>query len=229
MTPPRLDPPRLDPPWLTLDLARKMPVLSWSVNRPGLVRARRILWREVRNADLPEDLDVAAWLDAQLAAREARDAVCFLTSCDIAQFTQATAQADGITARAVATVGLSNAESVGTRLPSAIHGWGTINIAVEIGTGGNGGLTEAARIEALSIATQARTAAILAAGITLPTGPATGTGTDCIAIAAPAGSTRYAGLHTGAGEAVGRAVWGAVARGVTLWQASDVAREARHG
>ena len=225
MTPPRLAPPHLDPPWLTLDLAREMPVLSWSVNRPGLVRARRILWREVRNADLPQDLDVTEWLDAQLAAREARDAVCFLTSCDIAQFTVAMAQADGITARAVATVGLSNAESVGTRLPPAAHGWGTINIAVEIGTG----LSEAARIEALSIATQARTAAILAAGIPLTTGPATGTGTDCIAIAAPAGTTRYAGLHTGAGEAVGRAVWDAVARGVALWQASDMAREARHG
>ena len=220
-----MTPPRLDPPWLTLDLAREMPVLSWSVNRPGLVRARRILWREVRNVDLPEDLDVTIWLDAQLAAREASDAVCFLTSCDIAQFTVARAQADGITARAVATVGLSNAESVGHRLPPAAHGWGTINIAVEL----TESLTEAARLEALSITAQARTAAILSAGITLPTGPATGTGTDCIAIAAPEGGTRYAGLHTGVGEAVGRAVWDAVARGVALWQASDMAREARHG
>ncbi|MDZ7708792.1 MAG: adenosylcobinamide amidohydrolase [Roseovarius sp.] len=220
-----MTPPRLDPPWLTLELAHEMPVLSWSVNRPGLTRARRILWREVRNADLPENLDVTEWLDAQLAARDACDAVCFLTSCNIAQFTTATAQADGIHARAVATVGLSNAESVGTRLPPAAHGWGTINIAVEL----TESLTEAARLEALSIATQARTAAILSAGITLPTGPATGTGTDCIAIAAPEGDTRYAGLHTGVGEAVGRAVRDAVARGVALWQASDMAREARHG
>ncbi|MFB9148368.1 adenosylcobinamide amidohydrolase [Roseovarius ramblicola] len=225
LDPPRLDPPRLDPPWLTLDLATDMPVLSWAVNRPGLVRARRILWREVRNADLPEHLDVVTWLDAQLAARGATDAVCFLTSCDIAQFTTAEARADGIRARAVATVGLSNAESVGHRLPAAAHGWGTINIAVEIGAG----LTEAARLEALSIATQARTAAIMAAGIRLPTGPATGTGTDCIAIAAPDGDTRYAGLHTGTGEAVGRAVHTAVARGVALWQATGTIRRARHG
>jgi len=225
MTAPRLDPPRLDRPWLTLDLAGEMPVLSWAVNRPGLVRARRILWREVRNADLPEHLDVAHWLDAELAAHGAPDAVCFLTSCDISQFTTAEACADGIHARAVATVGLSNAESVGHRLPPATHGWGTINITVEIGAG----LTEGARLEALSIAAQARTAAIMAAGIALPTGPATGTGTDCIAIAAPAGDTRYAGLHTGAGEAVGRAVHAAVARGVTLWQSRDTISEARHG
>ena len=214
-----------DHPWLTLDLGADMPVLSWAVNRPGRVRARRILWREVRNADLPEHLDATDWLDAQLAARAARDAVCFLTSCDIAQFTEGHAEADGITAHAVATVGLSNAESVGTRLPRAAHGWGTINIAVEIGAG----LTEVARLEALSIATQARTAAIMAAEIRLATGRATGTGTDCIAIAAPEGATRYAGLHTGAGEAVGRAVLEAVARGVALWQARDMATGARHG
>ncbi|MGR3481375.1 hypothetical protein [Salipiger marinus] len=43
-------------------------MLSWALNRPGYVRARRILWREVRNADLPPDLDVRAWLAAELDA-----------------------------------------------------------------------------------------------------------------------------------------------------------------
>ncbi len=216
---------RHDHPWLALDLGAHMPVLSWAVNRPGLVRARRILWREVRNADLPEDLDVAAWLDAELAARGASDTVCFLTSCNIAQVTEATACAEGIRARAVATVGLTNAESVGTRLPPAAHGWGTINIAVALSEG----LTEGARLEALSIITQARTAALMQSGLRLVTGPVTGTGTDCVALAAPEGATRYAGLHTATGEAIGRAVLDAVARGVVLWQASDAAREARHG
>jgi adenosylcobinamide amidohydrolase len=217
--------PTLDHPWLELDLGREMGVLSWAVNRPGLVRARRILWREVRNADLPEDLDVEAWLARELAARGASDAVCFLTSCDIAQVCEARAEAEGLHARAVATVGLSNGESVGHRLPPERHGWGTINIAVQI----EAGLSEGARLEALSIATQARTAALMGAGLHLPTGPLTGTGTDCIAIAAPEGDLRYGGLHTALGEVVGRAVLDAVARGVTLWQASDAAREARHG
>jgi hypothetical protein len=81
----------LDRPWLTLDLGTEMPVLSWAVNAPGLVTARRILWREVRNADLPEDLDVESWLAQQLAARDAQDAVCFLTSCNIADFAEARA------------------------------------------------------------------------------------------------------------------------------------------
>jgi adenosylcobinamide amidohydrolase len=203
-----------DHPWLSLDLGAEMPVLSWAVNRPGLVRARRILWREVRNADLPEGLDVEAWLTRELAAR-----------CNIAQVCESRAEAGGIRARAVATVGLTNAESVGTRLPPAAHGWGTINIAVALSEG----LTEGARLEALSIITQARTAALMQSGLRLATGPVTGTGTDCVALAAPEGATRYAGLHTATGEAVGRAVLDAVTRGVVLWQASDAAREARHG
>lgn len=214
-----------DHPWLTLDLGAEMPVLSWAVNRPGLVRARRILWREVRNADLPEGLDVEAWLTRELAARDALDAVCFLTSCNIAQVCESRADVDGIRARAVATVGLSNAESVGTRLPPAAHGWGTINIAVQLSEG----LTEGARIEALSLVAEARTAALVQSGLRLPTGPVTGTGTDCIALAAPEGATRYAGLHTATGEALGRAVLDAMTRGIALWQQSDAAREARHG
>lgn len=213
----------LDRPWLSLDLGRDMPVLSWAVNRPGQVLARRILWREVRNADLPVDLDVEDWLDRDLAARQARDAVCFLTSCDIGTYAEAQATAGSVTVRAVATVGLSNAERVGSRLPPAAHSWGTINIAVTLDTG----LTDAARLEAMSIATQARTVAIAETGLRLATGIATGTGTDCIAIAAPEGTTRYVGLHTEAGEAVGHAVLDAVRQGAQAW--TRPAREAQHG
>ena len=210
----------LDAPWLEFDLGGDMQVLSWAINRPGMVTARRILWREVRNADLPVDLDVEDWLDRELAAQDARDAVCFLTSCDIGTYVARTATAGPVTTRAVATVGLSNAERVGTRLPATAHDWGTINIAVEIDTG----LTDAARIEALSIATQARTAAITEAGLRLATGIATGTGTDCIAMAAPEGTTRFAGLHTDTGEAVGRAVHEAVSRGARGWTTHQAAK-----
>ena len=42
-------------PWLSFDLGSDHRVLSWSLTRPGFVTARKILWREVRNADLPRD------------------------------------------------------------------------------------------------------------------------------------------------------------------------------
>jgi adenosylcobinamide amidohydrolase len=205
-------------PWLTFDLGRDMQVLSWAINRPGFVTASRIVWREVRNADLPQGMDVLKWFSRALAAQGCADAVAFLTSRDITFFGQETVQVEDVTAHCVATVGLSNAERAGHRMDRQHMNWGTINIAVALQCG----LSQTGLIEMLSIATQARTAAIMDAGVLLPSGLATGTGTDCIAVAAPAGDVEYAGLHTAIGEAVGAAVYRATARGAAQWKA-DIA------
>ena len=206
----------LDRPWLEMDLGADMRVLSWSLNAPGFVTARHILWREVRDADLPRDFDVDGWFRRELAARDRAQAVGLLTSRNVEAFDLAEHTADGIHARAVATVGFSNAERIGTRLDRGGKDWGTINVAVQV----DAGLTDAALIETLSIATQARTAAVMEAGYDLPTGRATGTGTDCIAVAAPQGDVAFAGLHTAVGEAVGAAVFEAVSRGARVWMAT---------
>ncbi|MCC5970562.1 MAG: adenosylcobinamide amidohydrolase [Pararhodobacter sp.] len=211
----------LTPPWLEYDLGAPHQVLSWSVNRPGYQTARRILWREIRNADLPPGLDVGDWLAGELAVRGATDAICLLTSRRIDRHVLRDAREGEVTAQALATVGLSNAERVGHRMDRAGRDWnrdlgavfGTINIAVKL----NHPLSQTGLLEALSIATQARTAAIMDAGHRLPTGPATGTGTDCIALAAPAGVDDYAGLHTDTGIALGRAVYDAVLQGARDW------------
>ena len=212
----------LDRPWIEFDLGREMQVLSWAVNRPGLVTARRILWREVTNSDLPPDLDVTEWFAAELTARGGDDAVAFLTSRDVRRYCEASAEVDGISAHAVATVGLSNAERVGSRMDYSSRNWGTINVALQLSQE----LTHAGLIEAMSIAVQARTAAVMEAGISLPSGTATGTGTDCVALAAPAGSNAYAGLHTATGEAIGRAVYQAVHTGAMEWKTTN--RRAAH-
>ena len=203
----------LDRPWLACDLPRPQRVLSWALNRPGFVTARRILWREVRNADLSPALDVDRWFAAELTARGDAEAVGLLTSRDVGTFREAAAEVEGIPVHAVVTAGLSNAESVGHRLPWHPAEFGTVNIALSIGAG----LTHGAMIEALSIAVQARTTAVIAAGVELATGTATGTGTDCIALAADAGPLAHAGLHTPVGEAVGRAVRAATAAAVADW------------
>ncbi|WP_108482047.1 adenosylcobinamide amidohydrolase [Oceaniglobus ichthyenteri] len=205
---------RLAHPWLIFDLGGDMQVLSWAINRPGFVTARRIVWREVRNADLPRDMDVHDWFSRELTAQGYVHTVAFLTSRHVSSFTQKTVQIGGTVAQCVATVGLSNAERVGHRMDRRAMDWGTINVAVRL----NCALSQAGLIETLSIATQARTAAIIAADVPLPTGPATGTGTDCIAIAAPPGTDDYAGLHTELGEAVGAAVYRATAEGAQTWK-----------
>ncbi len=208
---------RLDPPWLEFDLGAPMQVLSWAINRPGLVTARQILWREVRDADLPQDLDVHHWLRGALAARGALEAVVFLTSRDIRYHHVAEVAVGPARATAVATVGLSNAERIGQRRALAGADWGTINVALRVDPGEGAGLAHSALIETLSIAAAARTAAVMEAGLELPSGRATGTGTDCIAVAAPAGDTAYAGMHTALGEAAGGAVHRAVGSGAQEW------------
>jgi len=200
-------------PWLMLDLPAPCRVLSWAINRPGFVETQRIVWREVRNADLPRDLDVKRWLDGALKTENSTSAVAFLTSRDIRAYHDTTVTIENASVRCIATVGLSNAERVGTRLDRSAKDWGTINIAVVT----NQPITDGARIEALSLATQARTVAVIETGLDLPTGRASGTGTDCIAVAAPAGDQCYAGMHTPLGEAVGRAVMQAVSAGATEW------------
>lgn len=203
----------LDRPWLEFDLGQPMQVLSWALNRPGYVRARRILWREVRNADLHEGLDVEHWLQGELAGIDAADAVTFLTSRDIRHYTQHKATVGATEAHAVATTGLSNAERVGHRIDRSGHDWGTINIALRL----NRRLSEPAMLELLSIVVQARTAAVMDVDLPLPPGRATGTGTDCVAVAALPGTGAYAGLHTDIGEAAGRAVYTAVLQGARDW------------
>jgi len=212
----------LERPWIEFDLGAEMQVLSWAVNRPGLVPARRILWREVGNSDLPRDLDVTEWFAAELTRRGSEDAVAFLTSRDVRRYCQATAEVEGISAHAVATVGLSNAERIGSRMDYASRNWGTINVALHLSQG----LSHTGLVEAMSIAVQARTAAVMETGITLPTGTATGTGTDCVALAAPIGATSYAGLHTATGEVIGRAVYQAVHIGALEWKSTN--RRAGH-
>ena len=144
------------------------------------------------------------------------DAVCFLTSRDIrARDLEHSARAGAAPRRsAVATVGLSNGERVGA--PGGSHSgqdWGTINVALHVDCG----LSEAALLELLAIAVQARTAAVMDVNLPLAAGARHRTGTDCVAVAAPQGAGQYAGLHTDAGEAAGRAVYDAVLAGARCW------------
>jgi len=204
--------PRLWGDWLIVDLAGPQRVLSWSINRPGFQIAKRIAWLHVK--ELPDGVPVECWFQQMLDQADLADAVGLITSRRLSAFVSVTVEVEGVEATCVATVGLSNAERVGAkRLGSAPHA-GTINILVTV----SASLTEAAQIEALSIAAQARTTAVMEFGPTY-SGSArmTGTGTDCIAIAATAGDVPYCGLHTACGEAIGHAVYEAVAQGVRDW------------
>ncbi len=202
-------------PWLIADLEIPMRVLSWAPYRAGLVTAQKIAWREVRNADLTPELDVAAWLSAEMEREGLQQAVGFITSRNAARHHTAEEANEDATATCPTTVGLGNVERVGRRVVGSAAKAGTINILSEV----RPALSQAGLLEAMSIATEARTLAVIEAGRRVPAGIATGTGTDCIAIASPEGDTAYAGKHTGVGEALGRAVDNAVSQGIAEWVA----------
>lgn len=190
-------------------------MLSWALARPGFQTARRVAWLEVRNADLAPGVDPQALLRARLADGGLTDAVAMMTSRDVGRVRRADARIGAMTADCAATTGLSNAVRVSAPAAASPQGHGTINILAAVSTP----LTDAGLIEALSIATEARTAAVIDAGWRLEGGTATGTGTDCVTVAAPEGPDpqTYAGLHTEIGRAIGAAVYEAVLAGARDW------------
>jgi adenosylcobinamide kinase/adenosylcobinamide-phosphate guanylyltransferase len=117
------------------------------------------------------------------------------------------------TSECFATVGLSNALAVGD--PATYEeNLGTINLILVI----NRPLTAAALVEAAAIATEAKVRALYTAGVksTVSEALATGTGTDCVAIACPSEEPayRYCGKHTQLGTLLGQVAYEAITEGL---------------
>ena len=217
------DPPAFQlthrPPWLIARFAAPQRVLSWALNRPGIQSTEAVAWLQVEDGDLPPEVDARTLLQARLAAAGLGDALGLLTSRGLRHRRRSSHSCEGTHADCVVTLGLSNAERVGHRRAAGRQSAaaGTINLLCHV----SAPLSEAALLEALSVATQARTTAVLERGYAPDPalGPVTGTGTDCIVIACPRDGPGlpYAGLHTAAGEAIGAAVLHATDEAMELW------------
>ena len=205
-----------EPPFLIVAFAAAQDTLGWSLTAPGFVEARTIAWLEVRNADLTPEVDPITHIREKFTAKGLGDGLGFLTSRDIRRHHLSQSTVGDATATVVATVGLSNGEHVG-RPAGRGHGVGTINVLAHVSRP----LSVAAFVEAISIVAEARTAAVLATSALRAGPPITGTGTDCIVVAAPKGERPepYAGLHTGLGQALGAAVFEAIRDGAVQWSA----------
>jgi len=204
------------PPYLVASFREPQQMLSWSVTHPGLHIAQRVVWLEVSNKDLPKDCDPIAVIRSKIEEASHADAVTLVTSRDVGRHHLVRVCVEDAAATCLTTVGLSNGERVGTRSTEPVPLPGTINTLVHV----EQPLSEAALLETMSIVTQARTAAIIDARVRRRGVAVTGTGTDCIVIAAPIGpgAERYAGMHTAIGEAVGRATYEAISAGVETWK-----------
>ncbi|HEX4407043.1 MAG TPA: adenosylcobinamide amidohydrolase [Polyangia bacterium] len=192
-------------------------VLSWAIVNGGRRRADCVVWREVRLTELDPDIDARDVMRDSLVHVGRPDAVGLMTARDVRRFEDVTVEIRGVRARCVATVGLGNARAVGDP-PDDAHA-GTINLLCVVSVP----LAEEALVEACALVAEARTAALLASGWPSPVSgrPASGTGTDCIVVAAPAvdavEAERFAGKHTAVGAAIGAAVYRAVDLGVKRW------------
>lgn len=204
------------PPHLVASFDAPQTMLSWSITKPGFQVAHRVVWREVRNADLPASEDPIDSLERLMADADFADAVALVTSRDITRYHVTQSTVGGEIATCLATVGLSNGERVGRRCREPVPLPGTINILLHVSCP----LSAAAQVETVSIVSQARTAAVLDCGVLRAGVAVTGTGTDCIVVAAPdeARGVRFAGMHTAVGEAVGDAVYRAIREGAAVWQ-----------
>jgi adenosylcobinamide amidohydrolase len=137
-----------------------------------------------------------------------RDVVGMLTAADVRAAERAT---DGPVA-AVATVGIGQPLAAAGRRPRSIRPVGTINVLVLV----DAGLSDAALVAAVQTATEAKCQALADARVPALNhdGPATGTATDSICIAALPGATvPFAGPATAVGAAIARTVHAAVLAG----------------
>lgn len=147
--------------------------------------------------------------------------VGMMTAASMDSFRMAKETVQGIDIVVLVTSGLSNPRRVGDRaehrkMTTPSKEIGTINIIAMTSTN----LTEPAMVEALTVVTEAKSAALQETGIRSPVSNkiATGTGTDSIAVVCGHGpeKVRYCGKHVLFGEILGRLVNDAVTSSILV-------------
>lgn len=208
-----------DGDWLFARFSTPQRTASWAIVGGGLRRATSVAWLCVRDRDLRPPIDPCELLRDRLVMRGMADAVGLMTSSNLDRYVDETRTWNDHRARCVVTVGLGNALRAGDP-PGPSARIGTINLLCVVETP----LSNEALLESLALAAEARALAVREADIpSRRTGlPSSGTGTDCIVIAAPdrASGDRYAGKHTALGHVIGAAVHDAVSRGIDAWRAT---------
>jgi adenosylcobinamide amidohydrolase len=205
-------------PWLLAEFEAPQRMLSWSITHPGFCINDRVAWLEVRNDDLNPNIDARDYMITKLEKDRLNGAVGLMTSRHIQHHHYDKRTKGFVKAQCLSTLGLSNGSHVGfPENHNTLSQLGTINSLCAV----NVPLSDGALIEASSIATQARTAALL--DFYREQRPdmrtITGTGTDCIVISCPHGGshTMYAGLHTHVGKAIGETVYAVIREATQTW------------
>ena len=194
--------------------------LSWAVLNGGFCRAHHVVNHHVDGKDALFCAQPGPWLERAAVALGLRGkVVAMATAVEIRHMVQVSMTGGGARVISFATVGCGNALSVGdlatVTLEEPTPALHTINMILTV----EPGLADQAMVEAVQIATEGRVRALYEKGITSCQSslPATGTGTDCVAIVSLGdGAERYCGKHTKLGELIGRAAYSSVTKGLAL-------------
>jgi adenosylcobinamide hydrolase len=199
---------------LVMDFGGWRRCLSSAVVGGGLRDARGWLNLQVPHGYARMDPD--AHLREEMAAR-GLDAAVTLGAMTAAPVAHATAHAEPGAARAVATVGIGVPLAAAGRRLREIPAVNTINLLIVV----EAALTDGALVYAVQTATEAKAQALADAGIAAANhdGPATGTATDSICVAARPGAREpFAGPMAPAGAAIARCVHEAVFAGAVAFE-----------
>jgi adenosylcobinamide hydrolase len=196
--------------------AAPLRVVSSAVTGGGCTTARAIV-----NVHVPKNHPWHAGDPAleRFAARRAIPApwVGLLTSARTERAELATEAALGVTALAVATVGLGNVVAAGVTPPAGVASPATINTIVVV----DADPEPAALVNAVITVTEAKALVLFEAGVRAHGHPATGTSTDAVVIAATGRGPRwrFGGPISELGWVVARASRRALDAGVRRWLA----------
>ncbi len=205
-----------DEQFLEVSFEAPQRTLSWAVIGGGFGVHARVVWHFVDKDEMVEGLDPVAFFEQRLKQRGYEAAVGLLTARYLRPYAERRVACDGLAAHALVTCGLGNALRAGDP-PLSYARFGTINVLAHVSES----LSDAAMLEALALASEARTLALheLRYPSVVSERPATGTGTDCIVIACPEQGAKleYAGKHTQVGAALGLSVYEATKQAAEVW------------
>ena len=193
--------------------------LSSAVLGGGFSTARHGLNLQVAHDYARTDPDVHLTEVAAANGLDPGEVVGMLTAADV----RAGVRRDRGPASAVATVGIGQPLAAAGRRPRPLPRVGTINVFIVV----RRALSDAALVTAVQTATEAKAQALADAGVRALNhhGPATGTATDAICVAAPpGGEVAFAGPATAIGAAIAHAVHGAVLSGARIHRRTVAAR-----
>lgn len=209
---------RVDREAVVVRAAAPLLVLSSAAVGGGFGRARAIVNLHVAK-NHPCD-DAAADLARFCRARAIPEPyVGLLTSAWTEKAVTAAETCNGVTALAVATVGLGNPVEAG-RSPVAVCRPSTINTIVVL----DANPEPEAFVNLVITATESKTLALMAAGVRSPEGaPASGTSTDAVVVAATGRGPRrrFGGPVSDLGWVVARVVRSALDEGIRRWKADN--------